>query len=88
MPDVRNLVRTYLQAQRNVVYIEQELLKAKAALRTADHALAGAISEPTPVAIVMPDFNTVVQVTEDGCTAIEYVTVERFEATEDLSNEL
>lgn len=82
MPDVRNLVRTYLQAHRNVVYIEQELTKAKAALRTADHALAGAVSEPTPVAIVMPDFNTVVQVTESGCNAIEYVTVERFEATE------
>ena len=88
MTDVRNLVRTYLQAQRNVVYIQQELLKAKAALRTADHALTAAVVQHTPVAIVMPDFNTVVQVTEDGCTAIEYVTVERFETLEAPPTEL
>lgn len=88
MTDVRNQVRTYLQAQRNVVYIEQELLKAKAALRTADHALTAAVVQHTPVAVVMPDFNTVVQITQDGCTAIEYVTVERFDTLEDPSNDL
>lgn len=86
MSDVRNLVRTYLQCHRNVEYIEQELTKAKAALRSADHALCAAVAPFAPVAIVMPDFNTVVQCTESGCTAIEYVTIERFEVDEEPFN--
>ena len=88
MSDVRNLIRTYLQAQRNVEYIQQELLKAKDALRTADHALCAAVMQHTPVAIVMPDFNTVVHIEDDRCNAIEYVTVERFEALELPSDDL